>query len=68
MSQTIFVQYSDSEKTAIIGVFGAPQSTDAFPNQGETTTADPLYKAYHDGLPKNIRIIIPDPDPDSATG
>ena len=40
--------------------------TDAFPNQGETTTADPLYKAYHDDLPENIRIILPEPD--SATG
>lgn len=62
MGQTIFVQYSDSEKTAIIGVFGAPQPTETFPNQGETTTADQLYKAYYDGLPDNIRIIIPDPD------
>ena len=61
MSQTIFVQYSDSGKTAIIGVFGAPQSTDAFPNQGETTTADPLYSTYYDGLPDNIRIILPAP-------
>ncbi|EOX9055493.1 hypothetical protein ACPW65_003326 [Enterobacter roggenkampii] len=61
MSQTIFVQYSDSEKTAIIGVFGSPQSTDAFPNQGETNTADPLYGTYYAGLPDNVRIILPAP-------
>lgn len=61
MSQAIFVQYSDSGKTAIIGVFGSPQPTETFPNQGETTTADPLYGTYYDGLPDNIRIILPAP-------
>lgn len=62
MNQAIFVQYSDSEKTAIIGVFSAPQSADAFPNQGETTTSDPLYLSYFDTLPDNVKPAMPEPD------
>jgi alkylhydroperoxidase family enzyme len=43
---TIFVQFTDSTKTAIQAVFGCAQDAAAYPNQGEIDDDDALYLAF----------------------
>ncbi|MBB5189612.1 hypothetical protein HNQ50_000322 [Silvimonas terrae] len=57
----IYVQYADSTKAKITAYFAAPQDAEAYPNQGETDTSDPLWKSYYDGFPASMQANLPAP-------
>lgn len=40
------VQFSDETKTVILALFGCPQDSEVFPNQGEVDSDDPRYLAF----------------------
>ncbi|MDE3022886.1 MAG: hypothetical protein KGI54_13690, partial [Pseudomonadota bacterium] len=42
----INVQFSDTTKTEIIRMFGAPQDPAVYPNQGTVLDADPRYVTF----------------------
>ena len=41
-----YVQFTDSNKTAIVSVFACPQDPDLYPNQGEVDETDARYLAF----------------------
>lgn len=43
---TIYVQFSDSQQTAVIASFSCSQDDAAYPNQGIVEDSDPRYLAY----------------------
>lgn len=46
----IFVQFTDSSKTTICGVFSCAQPDDVVPVQGVLDASDPRYKAWWEAL------------------
>lgn len=56
----IYVQY-DEGHTKIIAYFASPQDVDIYPNQGVTTTSDPLYHEFFSSLPYFAQISLPQP-------
>ena len=40
------VQFSDSTDSFVISVFGCPQDSKAYPNQGQIDSNDPRYQAF----------------------
>lgn len=48
---TIYVEFTDSTKTAISLVFGIPQDPEQYPNQGSVDSSDAIWKAYYDAQP-----------------
>ncbi|HED1307167.1 TPA: hypothetical protein R4S08_000796 [Kluyvera ascorbata] len=57
----ICVQYSDESHSKIISYFGGPQDPDVYPNQGVTTTSDPLYHEFFNNLPFLHQMLMPQP-------
>jgi hypothetical protein len=57
----INVLFTDSTKTVVQGYFGSPQDPEAWPNQGQIDTSDPLWEAYYNSLPKEMRDGLPVP-------
>ncbi len=58
---TIFVQFSDISKTGISSVFGCPQDSKLFPNQGTIETDDDRYVAYLESIPDCHKQALPPP-------
>lgn len=42
----VHVQFSDSDQTKIVSVFGCPQDPDVYPNQASIDFDDPRYRAF----------------------
>lgn len=57
----INVQFSDATETAIIAIFSCPQSTSAFPNQGQVVCGDARYATYYASIPASIQALLPAP-------
>lgn len=52
MTQSIFVQFSDSTEATIIAVFSEPQDETIYPNQGALESSDPRYSTWYSALQK----------------
>jgi hypothetical protein len=63
---TIFVSFSDSNKTEITSVFACNQDTSFFPYQDEINESDERYKAFYTALPSDFQKTLVPPI-DSAT-
>jgi hypothetical protein len=59
---TIFVEFSDATKSAVIGYAASPQPAESWPYQGEIDTSDPLWKTYYDSKDDLSKIGLPAPD------
>jgi hypothetical protein len=44
----VYVQFTDSTQTAVKSIFGCPQDTAAYPNQGTLDPSDARYQAFID--------------------
>jgi hypothetical protein len=44
---TVYVQFSDSTETKIVGIFGSPQDPSVYPNQGEIDSSDDRIIVYY---------------------
>ncbi|QMV32425.1 hypothetical protein 8G_00031 [Ralstonia phage Hyacinthe] len=42
----IYVQFSDSSQTAVVGVFASPQNANVYANQAQIDDSDPRYLAF----------------------
>lgn len=56
----MYVQFSDSNETAIIAVFAGPQSA-AVANQGTATASDARWATYYAGLPASVQAGLTPP-------
>lgn len=43
---TVFVQFSDDDKTSVVSSFGGPQDEEQHPHQGELDESDARYVAF----------------------
>jgi hypothetical protein len=55
------IQFSDSTKTVIATYFGNPQDPDIYSNQGQVSTADPMWRNYYSSLPASVQQWLPQP-------
>lgn len=58
---TLYVQFSDSNQTAIASVFVNPQNDSEFTNQGTIDPSDARWKAYFDALPASMQAGLTSP-------
>jgi len=54
---TVNVQFSDSNETKIISVFGSPQDAEVWPNQGEVEDTDQRYLDFVASLSPSVAEI-----------
>jgi hypothetical protein len=58
----INVQFSDSDKTTVVGYASCSQGETVWPYQGEISTSDPMWKSYYDAQnPFLIQPYLPVP-------
>lgn len=55
---TVFVQFSSSEKSLVIAIFGCAQNDDNYPNQDEVEESDPRYIAFIASTTKSESAIV----------
>lgn len=64
MAITIYIAYVDDARSAIGSWFASPQDGipgDSPQNYAESTTDDPLWKAYYGALPAAVQQYMPEP-------
>jgi len=60
--KNIYVQFSDSNETQIVAIFGNPQPASFYPDQGTVENSDLRYVAFYDSLPDTEKHDWPVPD------
>jgi hypothetical protein len=60
---TIYVQFTDSGKTAIRVVFAGPQDPDVWDNLGEVDSGSEIYNEWFAAQPVNVQPSLPKPTP-----